>query len=116
MRKKLFKLSLIAIGVVKISLVSANIYYYPPSPNAFPNDTVKSVNSDDEITRRVEEKLKSDLWSKKIENANFQVSFGVVTLYGEVKTKSDRDRIVNEIRKLNGVRGIDNQITVQNGR
>lgn len=103
----------LAIGLLTISPVSAEVYYYPPSPNAFPDDTVKSVTSDDEISRRVEEKLKSDLWSKKVENANFQVSSGVVTLYGEVKTRSDRDRIANEIRKLTGVRGIDNQITVQ---
>lgn len=109
MRTKL----LIMAGLLGFSLASAEVYYYPPAPNAFPDDTVKSVSSDDEITRRVEEKLKSALWSKKIENANFQVSSGVVSLYGEVKTNSDRDRIANEIRKLTGVRGIDNQITVQ---
>lgn len=93
--------------------LQAEFYYYQEPSNAFPDERVTSISSDDEIMRKIQEKLNSATWSKKIEGANFQVSSGAVTIQGEVKTQSDRDRIANEIRRISGVRSIDNQITVQ---
>lgn len=93
--------------------LQAEFYYYQEPSNAFPDERVTALGSDEEISRKIQEKLNSDTWSKKIEASNFQVSSGAVTIQGEVKTQSDRDRIANEIRRISGVRSIDNQITVQ---
>lgn len=69
--------------------------------------------SDQELAKKIQDKISSGWFSKGNEQVNVQVNNGVVTLQGPVKAQSDKERIEKEVRNIEGVKSLNSQLTVQ---
>ena len=90
--------------------------YYQPQPvgnREFASQTT-TVASDREIAKNVEDNLKPGWISSGYETVSFDVVDGNVTLRGTVETLRDKEKIEKNVREINGVRNINNQIRVTN--
>ncbi len=67
--------------------------------------------SDADLTSQIQDSVTS---KNGYENVNVRVTNGQVTLQGSVNSSSDKQKIEKDIRTIDGVKGITNQITVQN--
>jgi hyperosmotically inducible protein len=79
------------------------------------NDQVQSqeMSSDWSITTKVKAEILSDTSiSASARFVSVSTTDGVVTLTGSVPTREDRERIYRIARKVNGVKRVDNQITI----
>jgi hyperosmotically inducible periplasmic protein len=79
------------------------------------NDQVQSqeTTSDWAITTKVKAEILADTsLSASARFVSVSTTDGVVTLTGSVPTREDRERIYRITRKVNGVKKIDNQITI----
>jgi osmotically-inducible protein OsmY len=72
--------------------------------------------SDEEITKEVQNTVGSGWLSSGYPNVKYDVSNGTVTLRGSVKTQDDKNKIEDKIRKIDGVRQVNNQINVEEGK
>jgi osmotically-inducible protein OsmY len=81
------------------------------SANSSVNNTT-SV-SDQELVKKIHDRLSSGLFSKGYNQINIEVNHGKVTLQGNVKTWDDKDKIEKEIRHLDGVKSLKSEIQVQ---
>ncbi len=87
-----------------------NYYKYAPDENG--SYYVKST-SDKKLEARLIKKLRGWLVSGYEGQVKFDVNQGNVTLNGFVGSKWDRDEIENRVRSVEGVRSINNQISIQ---
>ena len=71
--------------------------------------------SDQEIAQKVHDSISAGWFSKGYQDVSFDVRNGVVSLRGSVNAQDDRSKIEDSIRKINGVRQVNNQINVKNG-
>lgn len=83
------------------------------------NDTYGSQNgnnqetvSDQEINRKIKEALDSGWFSSGFKNVSYDVNNGNVTLRGSVDTQENKKQVEDNVRNINGVRQVNNQITV----
>ncbi|HSQ20246.1 MAG TPA: BON domain-containing protein [Blastocatellia bacterium] len=70
------------------------------------------ARSDPDIAKAVRNALEWDVWVKE-EGIKSTVSNGFVTLEGDVSLLRERDDVERTIRRLAGVRGVDNRIEVK---
>lgn len=97
----------------------AAVITYPSNPNYYkyaPDENgtyyVKS-RADKKLEAKIIRKLHGWLVSGYEGQIKFDVSQGNVTLNGFVGSKWDKDEIENKVRSVEGVRFINNQITIQ---
>lgn len=73
------------------------------------------ARSDADIAKAVRNALEWDVWVKE-EGIKSTVSNGFVTLEGDVSLLREREDVERTIRRLAGVRGVDNRIEVKSAR
>lgn len=69
--------------------------------------------TDQEITRRVNDKLRSGWFSQGMHRVSIQVKNGEVTLTGSIKTDEDRAHLEKDILDTEGVVNVVNKLRVQ---
>ena len=72
----------------------------------------KAAVSDEEISRKVKDALSSGWLTKGYPEVTSEVRMGIVTLRGTVDTIENKTKADEAVRKIAGVRGINNQIAV----
>lgn len=72
----------------------------------------KGYVSDQDISKKIHDAIGSGWFSKGYENVSFEVYNGNVLLKGSVDTLEDKKKVEDEVRKIDGVRQINNQISV----
>ena len=68
---------------------------------------------DQELARKIQDKVNSGWFSKGSEQVTVQVNNGVVTIQGFVKTQSNKDKIEAEIRNIEGVKSLNSQLVAR---
>ncbi len=68
--------------------------------------------SDQEIYKKVQDTLGSGWFSKGFQNVSFDVNNGVVNLTGSVDTIENKNKIDDSVKKIDGVRQVNNQLVV----
>jgi osmotically-inducible protein OsmY len=77
-----------------------------------PSQNNENPNSDPQISKRINDAVGPGWLSKGYPNVTFEVNNGNVTLSGTVNSLDDKKKIEDSVRKIDGVRQINNQITV----
>lgn len=72
----------------------------------------QSAPTDQDLNRKIQETLSSGWFSKGFQNVSFDVIDGNVKLKGSVDTLENKNKIEDSVKKINGVRDVNNQITV----
>lgn len=72
----------------------------------------KAEVSDEEIGRKVKDALGAGWLTKGYPEVNSEVRMGIVTLIGTVDTIENKTKADEAVRKIAGVRGVNNQIAV----
>lgn len=105
--------------IVASLVLSTGVYanYYSNQNTSSPSYTNQANYgnpgiSDQELAKKVRDKVDS-AWSSKYDQISVFVNNGMVTLQGSVPTWKDKDNIEKAIRNLEGVRGLNSHITVQ---
>ncbi|MBA3815548.1 MAG: BON domain-containing protein [Parachlamydiaceae bacterium] len=75
------------------------------------NDSSQQV-SDQDIDKKIHDLIDSGVFSKGYPNVTSRVNNGNVTLSGSVNSQDDKVKIEDGVRKIKGVRQLNNQITV----
>lgn len=75
-------------------------------------DGNQRTTSDQEINRRIQDTLSSGWFSKGFQNVSFDVNNGNVNLRGSVDTLENKNKVEDSVRKIDGVRQVNNQITI----
>lgn len=70
------------------------------------------TGSDQEIRRKIHEALNSGWVSKGFQNVSFDVNNGNVNLKGSVDSLENKNKIEESVKKIDGVRQVNNQITI----
>lgn len=79
------------------------------------NKKSQEESSDWAITTKVKSAILADsTLSASSRFVSVETNNGVVTLSGNVASKEDRDRIVKIAKDINGVKSVDNQMTMPN--
>lgn len=83
------------------------------------NDNTYSQNGDNqrtvsnqEINKKIEDTLSGGWFSKGFQNVSFDVNNGNVNLRGSVDSLENKNKIEDSVRKIDGVRQVNNQITI----
>lgn len=61
----------------------------------------------------IETEIRKNMAADSITGMHIDVKDGWVTLTGDVKTQSDKDKAYNDASKVNGVKGVTNNIAVK---
>lgn len=75
-------------------------------------DGNQRTGSDQEIRRRIHETLSSGWFSKGFQDVSFDVNNGNVNLKGSVDSLENKNKIEENVKKIDGVRQVNNQITI----
>lgn len=92
---------------------------YPSNPNYYnytPDQNVpfhRLTRADEKISNKIKKKLKIWLTRGYEGQVKFDVINGNVTLTGEVDSMRDKDDIEQKVREAEGVKTINNQISVR---
>lgn len=73
--------------------------------------TVKTI-TDEEISQKVHEALSSNWISSGYPDVTFDVNNGTVNLRGYVKTQDEKGKLENVIKKIDGVKQVNSEISV----
>lgn len=76
-------------------------------------DNNKSHESDQDLTKKIQDKIGPGWISKGYDQVTFKVDDGNVTLQGYVKTNNDKENVEREVRNIKGVNSVNSQIKVQ---
>lgn len=80
------------------------------------NNNETGMRSDKEINKEINKEIKGMIKSsgsgKESEKIAFTVNSGVVTLTGSVDSMNDKIKIEKKLSKINGIKKVDNQLTV----
>lgn len=68
--------------------------------------------SDQDIRKEIQDTVGSGWFTEGYKNVSFDVNNGNVTLRGTVDTINDKNKVEDSVRKIDGVRQINNQINV----
>lgn len=87
---------------------------YPNQNNQNPpvNAQNSKIPTDQEIGKEIQDDLSSGWFSKGFEGVKYQVNNGNVFLGGTIDTIENRNKLDEKIRKINGVRQVNNQIMI----
>lgn len=69
--------------------------------------------SDQEIKQKIKDTMNSVWFSKGFENVSYEVNYGNVDLNGSVETSEDKHKIEDSVKKISGVRQVNNQLTIE---
>ncbi len=98
-------LSYLILGLSLSTLGYANEYSTYTSYNQ------SSSASDQELTKKIKDKLSEGYYSNGFDQVNVQVNKGVVTLTGRVRTSDDKVKIETEVLEIEGVKDLKSKIT-----
>ncbi len=73
----------------------------------------QKIISDDDISKNVRDVLLAVLL-ENMRSVTFEVNQGKVTLKGSVDSTEKKDKIAENVRRIEGVKTVDDQITVNN--
>lgn len=76
----------------------------------------QQMKADKELKDQVHNELTNNWFSKNYSGIDIQVSNGIVFLHGEVGSQKDKSEIQNRIKGLKGVKRIENNITIKDGK
>lgn len=82
------------------------------NPNQVNTSKWENTVSDEEINRKVKDALGSGWLTRGYPEVNSDVRMGIVTLTGTVDTIENKTKADEAVRKIAGVRGVNNQIAV----
>lgn len=82
------------------------------NPNQVNTSNWDNGVADEEINRKVKEALGAGWLTKGYPEVNSEVRMGIVTLRGTVDTIENKTKADEAVRKIAGVRGVNNQIAV----
>lgn len=85
---------------------------YQNRDSGYYQGSATKVISDQEINDKIRDAIGSGWFSKGYENVSFNVRNGNVSLRGSVATLDDRKNVEDAVRKIEGVRSVDNQIVI----
>lgn len=85
--------------------------HYAPPPTTYDTQGTYGNIDDQSITTQVQNTLGS--YQSKYSNVTVSVASGNVTLKGSVNSQEDKDNLGALVGGINGVRSINNQVTVQ---
>lgn len=84
------------------------------SQNSYGNrGTSENNQSDEELTKKIQDKIGPGWFSRGYEGVNVQVNNGNVTLTGSVKSWDEKEKLDKEVRDMDGVRNLNSQVTIQ---
>lgn len=69
--------------------------------------------TDQDLSKKVNEKIKPGWFSSGYDKVDAQVQNGVVTLSGYVKTNEDKEKLEREVRNMDGVTSVTSKIRVE---
>jgi osmotically-inducible protein OsmY len=87
-------------------------YYRQDRQTANRDSNSQRPLSDQELVKKIHDKLSSGWFSKGYQNVSYDVSNGNVALRGTVETINDKSKVEETVRGIEGVRQISNQITI----
>ena len=70
------------------------------------------TSSDQEINKKIQDTLSSGWFFKGFKNVSFDVNNGNVNLRGSVDTLENKNKVEDAVRKIDGVRQVNNQIAI----
>ncbi len=76
-------------------------------------NTAAALKDDAALRKEIQSQLSGGLLSKGFDNVSVDVTRGVVILRGSVLTNDDLKTISDRIQKIQGIRSVDNQVTVR---
>ena len=85
---------------------------FDQNPSNFNNSTRNDV-SDLDITKKIHDTLTPGWFSKGFQDVSFEVNNGVVTLKGSVDKADDKRTVENDVRKIDGVKQVYNNIAIR---
>jgi osmotically-inducible protein OsmY len=68
--------------------------------------------SDQDINKKIHDAIGSGWFSKGFQNVTYDVNNGYVTLRGTVDTLENKNKVEESVKKIDGVRQVNNQITI----
>jgi osmotically-inducible protein OsmY len=68
--------------------------------------------SDQELSRKIQETLSSGWFSQGFQHVSFDINNGNVNLMGSVDTIENKNKLEDTIKKIDGVKEVNNQITI----
>lgn len=74
-------------------------------------DNQKSV-SDQDIKAKIQDSLNGGWFAQGFNNVSFEINNGNVTLRGTVDSMDNKNKIEENVKKMDGVKQVNNQITV----
>lgn len=97
--------------------------YYNPSGSSYSNAkdpysgsssaTYSETSGDQELARRIREKISSGWFSRGYDRVSVQVNNGAVIIQGVVKSQADKDKVEKEIRDIDGVKSLTSHVNVE---
>ena len=82
--------------------------------NTYTNDNQRMM-SDSDIIKKIQDSYAEDWNSRGIQEVTFVVNNGDVTLNGFINTVNERRDVENDVRRIEGVKKVDNLIAVTEG-
>jgi osmotically-inducible protein OsmY len=76
------------------------------------NGNIQRMPSDQEINKKIQDTIGSGWFSKGFQNVSFDVNNGNVNLRGSVDTLENKNKIEDSVKKIDGVRQVNNQISI----
>jgi osmotically-inducible protein OsmY len=86
---------------------------YSNNPNSNESYQNSSNVTDQELAKKIHDKIGPGWFSKGYDEVTVQINNGVVTLEGLVKTWEDKEKVEKEVRSIDGVKNLTSRITVQ---
>ncbi len=86
--------------------------YYQDQQKGYDNNRGYGNSSDQEIDKKIRDTLSSGWFSKGFQDVDFKVNNGNVLLTGSVNTLENKNKVEDSVKKIDGVRQVNNQITI----
>lgn len=80
------------------------------------NQNSSQAMSDQELSKKIHDKIGEGYFSKGFDQVKVQVNKGEVTLTGSVPTFADKEKVEKEVRNIDGVKKLNSQVAVQEPR
>jgi osmotically-inducible protein OsmY len=115
----LFNCATLGVSLLITTPMQADNYqsqapYYQSQQNGYRQDANRNDQvSDQELIKKVHDKISSGWLAKGYEKVTTQVFNGSVTLQGSVPTWDDKEKLEKEIRNIEGVKNLNSQLRVE---
>lgn len=81
---------------------------------AFANADQTRAISEEDLTHKVNQAIEGGWFSEGFDNVSFDNDNGNITLKGTVDSAEDKNEVESRVKKIDGVKSVDDQIQVQN--